>query len=180
MSNKNSFSQAYARWFTAHEKTRKARNVRPHTRIPDFPEPPPHPDTVKEMVENIGRRKVMELCDIHRSTLARWMTGDIAVPRACWSLLVLFHEGRLPGMSDDWRAFAFRGDLLVVPGTRLAYSASQILGWQYVEQALAASEARCKELERQLVEMTKRINWGSANDPYHWPGDVRARAFKEA
>lgn len=117
-----SYAAAFARWFQSHESQRKAKSILQHCRVPDFPPPPPAPDEIALIVAEVGHQRTLELLDVHRGTLARWLSGETAMPRPCWSLLVLAAEGRLPGMSEDWSCFRFNGERLCIVGTNHGYT----------------------------------------------------------
>lgn len=149
------FSKAYAAWFADYTAERLRLKKRPGAKLPDFPPPPTCPEDIAAAVDQIGKTRTLAVLDIHRSTLARWLAGTATIPRASWLVLVLLSEGRLPGMSTDWRDFRFIGDRLHLVGTRLSYSAREIAGWQYqtahaetLSRALAASQARIEYLLR--------------------------------
>lgn len=162
---KNAYQRAYSAWFSDYERTRKKTGRRCGAKIPDFPEPPASPDDIAAHVATIGRSKVLKVFGIHRSTLARWLDGSTVIPRPAWLLLVLMAEGRLPGMSTAWRDIRFDGDRLYVIGTRTAYSALEIAGWQYQQAALRASLERIEALKKENAHLLRVGVFGAANDP---------------
>lgn len=161
----SAFQRAYSAWFSEYERERRRGQRRKGSKIPALPAPPTSPDDVAQVVQTIGRRAVLQVLEIHRTTLARWISGAAVIPRPAWLLLVLMAEGRLPGMSEDWRAFRFDGDRLHIIGTRLSYSALEIAGWQYQQQHAAALARRVAALEKENAQLVRLGNFGAANDP---------------
>lgn len=159
------FQRAYKAWFSEYDRERRRQKKRPGARLADFPSPPTCPEDIAAAVDTIGKSRTLAVLGVHRSTLARWLAGTQAIPRPSWLLLVLLAEGRLPGMSDDWRDFAFIGDRLTMPGTRLSLSAREIAGWRYQQQHAAALARRVADLEKQNAQLLRLGVFESANDP---------------
>lgn len=159
------FSKAYAAWFADYTAERRRLGKRPGAKLPDFPPPPTCPEDIAAAVDQIGKARTLAVLDIHRSTLARWLAGTATIPRASWLVLILLSEGRLPGMSADWRNFRFVGDRLCLIGTRHAYSAREIAGWQYQQAHADALARRILELEKQNAHLLQVGVFDSANDP---------------
>lgn len=175
MQKKNAYSAALARWFQDMEAERRRRRLRPGRKVHDFREPPPNPDDIRAALDQIGHAAALALLEVHRSTLARWASGDQTMPRAAWLCLKWTATGHLPGMSDAWENFRIIEDRLAIVGTRYAYSAGQIIGFHYVEAALAIAHEKIERLESQLIEALKMVDFGAANDPYQ--DAVRSKAF---
>ena len=161
----SAFQRAYSAWFSEYEAERRRGRRRKGAKIPALPAPPTCPDDVAQVVTSIGRQNVLVTLGIHRTTLARWISGEAVIPRQAWLLLVLMSEGRLPGMSEDWRQFRFDGDRLYLIGTRLSYSALEIAGWQYQQQHAAALARRVAALEKENAQLMRLGDFGAANDP---------------
>ena len=139
---KTAYQKAYERWFAGYEVERRRQRKRRGSSVVGFCDAPPNPGELAELVEIIGVRQVLSVLAIHRSTLARWLAGFCVVPRSSWLLLVLMAEGRLPGMSEDWRDWRFVGDRLHLVGTRTSFSARELAGWQYQVQHAEALSRR--------------------------------------
>lgn len=159
------FSQAYARWFSDYTAERRRQKRRPGAPLPDFPPPPTCPADIAAAVDQIGKRRTLAVLGIHRSTLARWLAGTATIPRPTWLLLTLLADGRLPGMSDDWRQFRFEGDRLCLIGTRHAYTAREIAGWPYQVQHAQALARQVADLQKQNAQLLRLGVFESANDP---------------
>ncbi|AXS79851.1 hypothetical protein HYN24_07375 [Dechloromonas sp. HYN0024] len=116
------------------------------------------------MLEQIGVKKALATLGVHRSTIARWLAGKAVIPRPSWLLLVLMAEGRLPGMSEDWRDFRFDGDTLCQIGTRIHYTAREIAGWPYQLEHSRALARRVVALEKEKAHLLKVGYFEAAND----------------
>jgi hypothetical protein len=164
---KTAFQQAYAAWFADYEHARRLTGVRRGDPVPDIPAPPASPDAVAQAIDRIGRAKVLSILGIHRTTLDRWQTGAAVIPRPAWLLLVLWSDGRLPGMSEDWRDFHFEGDRLTITGTRAAYTAREIAGWHYQIAHADALARRVVDLEQQIAHLLRIGHFDAANAPVY-------------
>lgn len=73
-------------------------------------------------------------------------------------------EGRLPGMSEDWRDWRFVGDRLHLVGSRVSFSARELAGWQYQLEHARALARRVAELERDRAYLFRTGDFDAAND----------------
>lgn len=113
----------------------------------------------------VGEARALEVLQINRTTLGRWLAGTVKVPHAAALVLRQLAEGVPLGGSDRWRGFRFDGDELVTPtGARL--HAGRLEKWEWLEDMrkaqIAALEREAAALRGQL-EALRRIG-GSAND----------------
>lgn len=161
---KSAFQRAYSAWFSDYERARRQSGRRKGAPVPDLPAPPTCPEDIAQHVGQIGRAKVIQTFGIHRTTLARWLSGEAVIPRPAWLLLVLMAEGRLPGMSADWRDIRFDGDRLHIIGSRYSYTALEIAGWQYQQAHAAALARRVAQLEKENAHLLRVGVFGAAND----------------
>lgn len=162
---KSAYQRAYESWFSRYEHERLRRHRRKGSNLADFPGPPASPEDIARAVDTIGTRRTLAVLEIHRSTLARWLSGDSTIPRPAWLVLIMLAEGRLPGMSDDWRHFRFDGDTLTMPGTRFAYTAREIAGWPYQVALIDALKRHIAKLETEKAHLLKVGDFQAANDP---------------
>lgn len=162
---KSSFERAFSAWFAGYELERRQQKKRKGARLVGFPEPPASPENIARTLDQIGVNKAMGVLGVHRSTIARWLAGRSVIPRPSWLLLVLMAEGRLPGMSEDWRDFRFVGDALCQIGTRNAYTAREIAGWPYQKAHAEALARRVAQLEKENAQLLRLGDFGAANDP---------------
>lgn len=158
------YELAYQRWFSRYEDERRRQRRRKGAALFGFPNAPASPADVAELVDLIGARSVMKILEVHRSTLARWLSGQCVIPRSAWLILVLIAEGRLPGMSEDWRDWRFEGDRLHLVGTRTSYTARELAGYQYQIAHAQALARRVKDLERDRDYLLRVGDFEAAND----------------
>lgn len=161
----SAFSAAFSAWFSEYERERRHQKKRKGARLIGFPEPPTNPEDIARVIDQIGAAKAIQTLGVHRSTIARWLAGRSVIPRASWLLLVLLAEGRLPGMSEDWRDFRFDGDTLYQIGTRIQYTAREIAGWPFQIAHQRALERRILELEKEKAHLLRVGHFEAANDP---------------
>lgn len=178
----NGHKAAFEKWFLASEKERKRRHITAGRKVPGFETPPPGPDELRYLIDyaprKLSERTMAELCGVHRTTVLRWLDGSVQIPAAAYAMLRFHAEGVPPGCGDAWRGFSWSGDTLTTPDGRTTLTAHEIAGRTYQDNYTRALEDRLAKLEQQLQDMTRRIDWGSANDPYTNPADIRARAFQ--
>lgn len=109
----------------------------------------------------VGEARALALLGINRTTLGRWLAGQVKVPQAAALVLRQVAEGIPPGGSDDWRGFRFDWDALVTPtGERL--TARQLDGLHWERQYRKALEREVDAL-RAEIDGLRRLG-GSAND----------------
>lgn len=162
---KTAYAAAYSAWFADYERERKRQRKRCGARLDGFPEAPANPEAIAQTIDQLGTRRVLNVLQVHRSTVARWLAGTSVMPRSSWLLLVLLAEGRLPGMSDDWRQFRFDGDRLCQIGTNQSYSAREIAGWPYQLAHARALARQIAQLEKEKAHLLKVGYFEAANDP---------------
>lgn len=159
------FSQAYQAWFSEYERERRRQKKRMGARLVGFAAPPTSPEDIAQLIDRIGTHQVLRVLGVHRSTVARWLAGRSVIPRPSWLLLVLMADGRLPGMSEDWRDFRFVGDRLCLVGTSVSYSAREIAGWQYQTAHARALTRQIEALRKENAHLLSIGHFDAANDP---------------
>lgn len=162
---KPAYSQAFTAWFSDYERERLLQKKRKGASLANFKAPPASPESIAQVLDQVGIRNALQTLGVHRSTVARWLAGSSVIPKSSWLLLVLMAEGRLPGMSEDWRDFRFVGDTLYQIGTRISYTAREIAGWPYQLQHARALARRILELEKEKAHLLKVGYFEAANDP---------------
>lgn len=161
----SAYSQAFTAWFSDYERERLAQKKRKGARLVGFAAPPAAPECIALVIDQVGLLNALRTLGVHRSTVARWLSGKSVIPKASWLLLVLMAEGRLPGMSEDWRDFRFVGDTLYQIGTRISYTAREIAGWPYQIQHAQALARRIVQLEKEKAHLLQVGYFEAANDP---------------
>ena len=172
--------EAFAKWFARYNAERLKRQIPQGRKIPDFPSAPPGPDDVHQVIHDginpLGERRAAELCNVHRTTIVRWLDGSVQIPPSAFALLEFHANGVPPGCGEAWRGFSWSGNTLTTPDGRTTLTAFEIAGATFQKTYVSTLENRVKELEALLVDMTRRIDWGSANDAFTGV-DPRSKAF---
>lgn len=172
---------AFEKWFKRYEIERKKQHISTGRNVPGVPPAPPAPDEVHRIIFNslnyLGVKLASELCQAHRTTVARWLDGSVQIPWPAYAMLKFHAEGVPPGCGDAWQGFYWSGDTLTCPDGKTRLSAQEIAGSGYQRQHSAALEARCEQLTKELIAMTRRVDWQSANDAFTDDQDVRRLAF---
>lgn len=130
---------------------------------------PISPDELRYLLQEgpfpVGESRALAVLQINRTTLGRWLAGQVKVPHSAALVLRQLAEGIPPGGSDHWRGFRFQGNDLVTPaGDHIAARRLESLLWVEGMRAgqIAALEREIAELRGQ-VESLRRVG-GSAND----------------
>lgn len=165
INHRTAYERAFDAWFSRYEVERRRQHRRRGASLPDFPGPPASPEEIARAVDTIGARRVLAVLEIHRSTLARWLSGSAVIPRASWLVLAMMAEGRLPGMGADWRGWRFDGDTLHQIGTDNRYTARELAGMPYQLAHGRALARRVAELEKQTAYLLRVGRFDAANDP---------------
>lgn len=126
---------------------------------------PLSPDALRYLLHEapfpVGESRALAVLQINRTTLGRWLSGQVKVPHSAALVLRQLGEGIPPGGTDAWRGFAWDADALITPtGERL--TAREIDGLHWQRQYTRSLERRVKELET-MVDGLRRLG-GSAND----------------
>lgn len=126
---------------------------------------PLSPDSLRYLLHDaphpVGEARALALLQINRTTLGRWLSGQVKVPHSAALVLRQLAEGIPPDGTDAWHGFGWDGDALVTPtGERL--TARELDGLHWTRQHTLALERRVKELET-MVESLRRVG-GAAND----------------
>lgn len=136
---------------------------------------PLSPDSLRYLLHEapypVGEARALAILQINRTTLGRWLSGQVKVPHAAALVLRQLAEGIPPGGTDHWRGFAWDGDALVTPtGERL--TPRELDGLHWTRQHTKALARRVAELEA-TIETLRRVG-GSANDAIVSPPAVSA------
>lgn len=126
---------------------------------------PLSPDALRHLLHEgprpVGEARALALLQINRTTLGRWLSGQVKVPHAAALVLRQVAEGIPPEGTDAWRGFTWDGDALVTPtGERL--TPHELDGLHWTRQHTKALARRVAELEG-MIDQLRRVG-GSAND----------------
>lgn len=130
---------------------------------------PLSPDELRYLLHDgpfpVGEARALAVLQINRTTLGRWLSGQVKVPHAARLVLRQLSEGIPPEGGPHWRGFRFVGNDLVTPaGDQISARRLESLAWVQDMRAaqIAALEREIAALRGQ-VESLRRVG-GSAND----------------
>ena len=126
---------------------------------------PLSPDELRWLLHDgpfpVGESRALAVLQINRTTLGRWLSGQVKVPHSARLVLQQLAQGIPPGGSSHWQGFQFVGDELVTPaGERVAARRIESLTWQ--TQHVEALKRRVAELETVVTQLSRL--GGAAND----------------
>ena len=116
------------------------------------------------LIERLGRTRVERELDVHRTTVKRWLAGQVKIPGHQHQVIRML-LGDLPGTAGKWTGWRFQeGDLLSPAGDR--FSAGQVLSLVFLRQQVSAQQHEIAALKVQLALAEQSINQLSpaAND----------------
>ncbi|MGI9152731.1 MAG: DUF3653 domain-containing protein [Rubrivivax sp.] len=125
---------------------------------------------LRALIEAIGQRRVERELNVHRTTVRRWVKGEIHIPGHQHQVIKML-LGDLPGTGGHWTGWRFHDGLLLSPGGD-AYRPGDVLSLILLRQQLSA---QARELERlkvrlAIAEEAEQRHAGAANE------DLRVRA----
>lgn len=126
---------------------------------------PLSPDGLRRLLHEgpcpVGEARALAVLRVNRTTLGRWLSGQVKVPHAAALVLRQMAEGIPPEGTAAWAGFQWAGDALVTPsGDTL--TARQLDGLHWQRQYTAALEREVAALKGE-IDRLRRLG-GSAND----------------
>jgi hypothetical protein len=116
---------------------------------------------LERLLELIGQLSVERQLDVHRTTIGRWLKGQIKIPgakhQAIRELL-----GHLPGTDGQWEGWRFWKGKLNSPGGD-QFDPGQVLSLILLRQQLTAQRREIVELKARLM-LAERSVQVSANE----------------
>ena len=100
------------------------------------------------LIDAVGQRQVERDLDVHRTTVKRWLSGEVKIPGA-QHLAIRYLLGDLPGTQGEWTGWRFAHGELISPGGD-RYTSGAVL-------AIRLQQQRVEALDRELREMRLRI-----------------------
>lgn len=133
---------------------------------------------LKSLVEVLGQHRAADLCRVHRTTVGRWLKGQIDPPEAALIALRAAVTGQMPGRDRAWDGWYFQDGLLWSP-EGYGFDSGQILARVYERQMIQALRKQIEDLEAKLVAATRELAKSdkAANDVAVWDTDVRTKAY---
>ena len=123
---------------------------------------------LRQLIELVGQRRVERELNVHRTTVRRWLRGEVQIPGHQHQVIRML-LGDLPGTCGKWSGWRFHdGELLAPGGDRFA--PGQILSLVLLRQQLTAQRREIEELKVKLAiaqEAVERLA-PAANDARAW------------
>lgn len=119
---------------------------------------------LSRLLELIGQRRVERELNVHRTTIRRWLDGQVNIPGAQHQA-IRHLLGDLPGTAGKWTGWRFDAGVLLSPaGDR--FTAGQVLSLVLLRQQLASRDREVAELKVRLAiaEEAERRHTGAANE----------------
>lgn len=129
------------------------------------------------LVDHIGPTWAASVCGVHRTTLGRWLSGSVAVPRCAINALRAA-DGRAPGMAGKWDGWRFVDGVLWSP-EGVPYTPGDLMAQQYERPLIRCLQKQVREYEARIVRLTQAAAAvdTAANQSHTWPNDPASRAF---
>lgn len=155
------------------------RTQGPAAEVLAMPAPEPRPKPVLEinrrpladlraLIEKIGEPRLCFELNIHRTTVRRWLKGEVQLPGHQHQVIRLL-LGDLPGTEGRWRGWRFwKGKLLSPAGE--AFEAGQVLSLVLLRQQLTAQRQEIEALKTrlQIAEKAVEVLTPAANESRAW------------
>jgi hypothetical protein len=103
---------------------------------------------LRQLLELIGERRVLRELNVHRTTVRRWLKGEVQIPGHQHQVIRLL-LGDLPGTCGKWTGWRFHDGELLSPGGD-AYQPGHVLSLVLLRQQLTAQQ---REIERLRVRL---------------------------
>jgi len=116
---------------------------------------------LRALVELIGERRIERELNVHRTTIRRWLSGQIKIPGA-QHLAIKALLGDLPGTQGKWTGWRFHNGELYAPGGD-RFSAGQVLSLVFLRQQLSAQRQEVEKLKQRL-QVAESAQPQAAND----------------
>lgn len=108
------------------------------------------------LIDAIGQRDVERALNVHRTTVARWASGDGRIPGAqLHAIRALL--GDLPGTAGRWHGWRFHAGLLHSPAND-TYEPGEILAVRLQQQRVAALDRENRELKARIRVLEKTLD----------------------
>jgi hypothetical protein len=123
---------------------------------------------LRALIERLGERRVCFELNVHRTTVRRWLKGEVAIPGHQHQVIRLL-LGDLPGTCGKWTGWMFRDGELISPGND-RYRPGDVLALVLLRQQLTAQRREIDALKIRLAiaeEAVERLA-PAANDAQAW------------
>lgn len=119
---------------------------------------------LKALIELIGQHRVERELNVHRTTVFRWLKGEVKIPGHQHQVIRML-LGDLPGTCGKWTGWRFHNGQLVNDAGN-AFNPGDILALIFLRQQLAAQRREIEALKIRLAvtEEAERRHSGAANE----------------
>lgn len=119
---------------------------------------------LRQLLELIGERRVLRELNVHRTTVRRWLKGEVQIPGHQHQVIRML-LGDLPGTAGKWTGWRFHDGLLLSPGGD-TYRPGDVLALVLLRQQLTAQRRELDALKIRLAiaEEAERRHAGAANE----------------
>ena len=104
---------------------------------------------LRTLIERIGQLRVERELNVHRTTVKRWLAGQVRIPGA-QHLAIRHLLGDLPGTAGKWTGWHFHDGELVAPGGD-HYRPGDVLSLILLRQQLTAQRREIEALRVKLA-----------------------------
>jgi hypothetical protein len=123
---------------------------------------------LRTLIELIGERRVLRELNVHRTTIRRWLKGEVQIPGHQHQVIKLL-LGDLPGTCGKWTGWRFHDGALCSPGGD-TYRPGDVLSLVILRQQLTAQRRELEALKIRLAiaeDAVERLA-PAANDSRAW------------
>lgn len=133
---------------------------------------------LKNLVSHLGANSAARTVGVHRTTLGRWLAGQVKPPRTALQVLRMAAFGQVVGMGGQWEGWRFNDGLLWSP-EGYQFTSGDLMAQVYERPLLKALRKQVAEYEARIVSLTKAAAQvdPAANDSSTWPANPATRAF---
>lgn len=119
---------------------------------------------LRALIDRIGQRRVERELNVHRTTVLRWLKGQVQIPGHQHQVIKML-LGDLPGTCGMWNGWRFHDGLLLSPDGD-TFRPGDVLSLIFLRQQLTAQQREINQLKVRLAiaEEAERRHAGAANE----------------
>jgi hypothetical protein len=123
---------------------------------------------LRALIELIGQKRVERELNVHRTTIKRWLKGEVTIPGHQHQVIRML-LGDLPGTCGKWNGWRFHDGVFVSPGGD-TYRPGDILALVILRQQLTAQRREIEDLRVKLAIAENAIEHlaPAANEARAW------------
>jgi hypothetical protein len=118
---------------------------------------------LKTLIDLVGQSRVERELNVHRTTIARWLSGSVRIPGG-QHLAVRGMLGDLPGTAGRWAGWRFHDGVLLSPAGD-KFTAGDVLALIFLRQQLSAQAQEIVKLKARLL-VAEQAQPRAANDAH--------------